>query len=104
MRKIAWQSALMVSATLNIVAGIGLRAVPDLAAEPPVGGKLATSSDVQRIMDRYHEIRPGAKDLAWFALDWATTLKEAKERAAREHRPVLFLHTNGRGNLYCGFC
>jgi hypothetical protein len=56
------------------------------------------------ILDKYQAVRPGAEDLAWFALDWAATLKDARERAAREQRPILFLHTNGRGNLFCGFC
>jgi len=102
MARIKEKIALLVCSTVCCVAGFGQLAAP--AEEPPEKSALAASRDVQRTMDKYRALRPGAKDLAWFSLDWATTLKEAKDRAAREHRPVLFLHTNGRGNLYCGFC
>ena len=88
--------AIVVLATLSLLGGPGVLAIPALAEEP--------SGDVQKVLDKYKAVRPDAKDLAWFSLDWAATLKEAKERAAREQRPILFLHTNGRGNLFCGFC
>ena len=93
-----------ISTTVSLLAGIGFFAASALAAKPPEASTPAKSSEVQKVLDKYRAVRPGARDLAWFSLDWATTLKEAKERAAKEKRPILFLHTNGRGNLYCGFC
>ena len=104
MAKIRLQSAIVLLATVSLVAGVGMLAIPAVAAEPPEPNKPPKSSEVQEILDKYRAARPDAKDLAWFSLDWAATLKEAKERASKEQRPILFLHTNGRGNLFCGFC
>ena len=89
---------------LSLFAGVALFVIPARAVELAEDRKPAKSADVQRILDKYQAVRPGAEDLAWFTLDWAATLKDAKERAAKEQRPILFLHTNGRGNLFCGFC
>ena len=61
--------------------------------------------DVQNILDQYRRFRPADKDLAIFQLDWVPTLKEAKERAAKEQRPILLLVvTNSYGNLFTGHC
>jgi hypothetical protein len=68
------------------------------------GAAVAQESQVQAILKAHEAARPTDKELEWFSLDWAETLQAAMERAARERRPILFLHTNGRGNLYCGFC
>jgi len=104
MAKTRLRIAIVFLAALSLLAGVGLRVIPALPAEPPEAKRQAKSAGVQKILDKYQDARPDAKDLAWFSLDWATTLKEAKERAAKEQRPILFLHTNGRGNLFCGFC
>jgi len=100
MAQIRLHIAIVVLLTLSLLAGATILADPAVAAEPLE----AKSADVQKVLDKYQAVRPDAKDLAWFSLDWAATLKEAKERAAKEQRPILFLHTNGRGNLFCGFC
>jgi hypothetical protein len=94
----------MAKIRLHVAMVVLALAILPLAAEPPEANKLTKSGDVQKVMDKYRAVRPGAKDLEWFSLDRATSLKEAKERAAKEQRPILFLHTNGRGNLFCGFC
>jgi hypothetical protein len=61
--------------------------------------------DVQKILDRYRFVRPKDKDLAIFQLDWVPTLKEARERTAKEQRPILLLVvTNSYGNLFTGHC
>jgi hypothetical protein len=65
----------------------------------------APNADVQKILDKYRLLRPADKDLAIFQLDWVPTLKEARERAAREQRPILLLVvTNSYGNLFTGHC
>lgn len=104
MARIMLQCAKVVLVTASLLAGVSVLAIPAVAAESPEANQRATIADVQRIVDQYRAARPDAKDLAWFSLDWAVSLKEAKERAVQEQRPILFLHTNGRGNLYCGFC
>ena len=65
----------------------------------------APDGDVQKILDKYRRFRPADKDLAIFQLDWVPTLKYARERAAKEHRPILLLVvTNSYGNLFTGHC
>jgi hypothetical protein len=61
--------------------------------------------DVQKVLDQYRLLRPADKDLAIFQLDWVPTLKDARERAAKEQRPILLLVvTNSYGNLFTGHC
>jgi hypothetical protein len=65
----------------------------------------ALDGDVQKILEEYRLLRPADKDLAIFQLQWVPTLKEARERAAMEHRPILLLVvTNSYGNLFTGHC
>ena len=65
----------------------------------------APDADLQKILDKYRLFRPADKDLAIFQLDWVPTLKEARDRAARERRPILLLVvTNSYGNLFTGHC
>jgi hypothetical protein len=65
----------------------------------------APDGDVQKILDKYQRFRPADKDLAIFQLDWVPTLKDARERAAKEQRPILLLVvTNSYGNLFTGHC
>lgn len=57
--------------------------------------------EVERVLAEYTKARPTEKELALYRLDWAPSLKEAKERK----RPVcLFVVTNSYGNLYTGHC
>src|SRR5262245_43297054 len=59
------------------------------------------TGDVKKVVDRYRSIRPDDRDLTTFQLDWAPTLKEAKEKAAKEGRPIfLIVVTNSYGNMY----
>jgi hypothetical protein len=65
----------------------------------------APDGDVQHILDRHRSFRPADKDLAIFQLDWVPTLKEARERAAKQQRPILLLVvTNSYGILFTGHC
>ena len=65
----------------------------------------APDGDVQKILDQYRLVRPKDKDLAIFQLDWVPTLKDARERATKEQRPILLLVvTNSYGNLFTGHC
>lgn len=48
-----------------------------------------------KIQERFDAAKPDAKRLAFYSLDWAMSLKDAKARAAKEHRPILvILNTN----------
>ncbi len=66
---------------------------------------LLAVQDADSVLKRVEELKPAAKDLAWYQLDWMPTLKEAKERAAREKRPIAALVClNVFGNMFTGHC
>jgi hypothetical protein len=76
-----------------------------LALAHVVAARGAEPSDVKSVLDKFQSIRPQAADLALYQLDWMPTLKAAKERAAREQRPIfLVVVTNSFGDLYSGHC
>lgn len=68
-------------------------------------GADGAGTDVAAVLDKFRSARPADQDLAIFQLDWAPTLKDAKERAAMEKRPILLIVVNNSyGNMYTGHC
>jgi hypothetical protein len=66
---------------------------------------LAQDDDAKKILERYETLKPKEKDLALFQLDWAPSLKEAKERAKKEGRPVFLVTVkNEHGGVFGGHC
>ena len=66
---------------------------------------VALAGDMQDVLEKFKSIRPQEKELALYGLDWAPTLRDAKARAAKEHRPIfLIVVTNSFGNIYTGHC
>lgn len=64
-------------------------------------------NDVQKILDRVKAAKPSESDLAFYSLDWVPTLKEAKERGAKEGRPVFFVwvtNISAHDDFYTGHC
>ena len=62
---------------------------------------------VQKILDKAKAARPTDADLAFYSLDWAPTLKEAKARAAKEGRPVFFVwvtNITAHDDFFTGHC
>ena len=65
----------------------------------------AQDAEVRRILDASQTLKPPVSELGWYQLDWAPSLKEAKERAAREKRPICALIClNVYGNMFTGHC
>ena len=65
----------------------------------------ADSSDVKGVLEKFESVRPQAAELVLYQLDWMPSLKAAKEKAAREERPILLVVvTNSFGDLYTGHC
>ena len=61
--------------------------------------------DVKRILVRYQAIRPAAKDLGMYRLDWADSLDEALKCAAKENRPVCLIVIHAKyGDIASGHC
>lgn len=62
---------------------------------------------VQRILERYTAARPSDQKLAFYALDWAPSLKEARARARKEGRPILFIwltNITAATSFFTGHC
>ena len=60
---------------------------------------------VKRILARYQAIRPAAKDLGMYRLDWADSLDIALKRAAKENRPVCLIIIHAKyGDIASGHC
>lgn len=66
---------------------------------------LAQNENVKRVITRYKTIRPRAKDLTMYQLDWADSLEEALQRAARENRPIFLIIIHAKyGDISSGHC
>ena len=77
------------------------------SAAPPAPDTAAPEPAVTRVIDAYKAARPTPAELQVFMLDWAGSLKEAKERAAKEKRPIFFVSTTqleDAGDLRAGHC
>ena len=65
----------------------------------------AEDAGVKRILARYQAIRPAAKDLGMYRLDWADSLDIALKRAAKENRPVCLIIIHAKyGDIVSGHC
>jgi hypothetical protein len=70
-----------------------------------LGARGADLNDVKSVLERFKSVRPTEADLGLYQLDWIPTLKEARERAAKEARPIfLVVVTNSFGDLFSGHC
>jgi hypothetical protein len=59
----------------------------------------------QRILARYQSLRPAAKNLGMYRLDWADSLDVALKRAAKEKRPVCLIIIHAKyGDIASGHC
>jgi len=73
-----------------------LMATTGLAAEQPTA---------DRILDRYKQKRPDARQLAMYRLDWADSIETALERSRAEGRPVMLIVIHARyGDITSGHC
>ena len=65
----------------------------------------AEGAGVKRILARYQAIRPAARDLGMYRLDWADSLDVALKRAAKEKRPVCLIIIHAKyGDIASGHC
>ena len=69
------------------------------------GFATAEDAGVKRILARYQAIRPAAKDLGMYRLDWADSLDVALKRATKENRPVCLILIHAKyGDIASGHC
>ena len=65
----------------------------------------SAAASSQRILARYQSLRPAAKNLGMYRLDWADSLDVALKRAAKEKRPVCLIIIHAKyGNIASGHC
>ncbi len=74
-------------------------AAPATPSRPP-----EAAPEREQVLKAYRDNLPTDQKLEWYTLDWVNTLGEARERAAKENRPILFIHTNKEGDLFCSLC
>ena len=68
---------------------------------------LALDPEVQKILDRHEAARPTDQSLAFYGLDWAPSLPEAKARAKKEGRPIFFIwltNISASTSFFTGHC
>ena len=69
------------------------------------GFVVAEDGAVKRILARYQAIRPAARDLGMYRLDWADSLDVALKRAAKEKRPICLIIIHAKyGDIASGHC
>jgi len=68
-------------------------------------GLTAEQPEADRILDRYKQKRPDARQLAMYRLDWADSIETALERSRAEGRPVMLIVIHARyGDITSGHC
>jgi len=61
--------------------------------------------EVARVLEKHKAARPAESEIRIYRLSWMPSLKEARERAAKEDRPIfLLVCTNSYGNMFTGHC
>jgi hypothetical protein len=82
------------------------RAVLSLALLLSMAGSLrAEELEVERVLTWYHLLRPTAKELSIYQLDWSGSLDEARKRATREGRPICLVIIHSKfGDIASGHC
>ena len=69
------------------------------------GFALAEDLVAKRILAGHQALRPTAKDLAMYRLDWEDSLDVALKRAGREKRPICLIIIHAKyGNITSGHC
>ena len=75
------------------------------AALVACSGLAAVGPEVQEIWKKFEALRPPVELLRVYDLDWSPNLQEAKKRALKARRPILFVVVlNSYGNLFTGHC
>jgi len=65
----------------------------------------AQDSQIKRVLVKYEAMRPSDQELAMYRLDWADSLEEAKQRAAKEGRPIFLIIIHAKyGDISSGHC
>ena len=71
------------------------------------GWAQAQDPTASRILDKVKDARPAHEDMGFYRLDWARSLPEAKRRARKESRPILFIwltNKTGPTDFFSGHC
>ncbi|MDQ3624213.1 MAG: hypothetical protein M3463_17280 [Verrucomicrobiota bacterium] len=67
-----------------------------------LGGTLALQAEVPGDFERLHRmIKPQLGESRWMGIPWLTSVWEAREKAAREGKPILIWAGSGGGPVGC---
>jgi len=78
-----------------------------LALTLTLGFAFAQDAEVQTVLEKYRAARPTEQELSIWRIDWIPQFAEAREKAGREGRPLLFIwnrNISGPDSLYTGHC
>ncbi len=82
--------------TLGLALGLTLGATGSLHAQ-----ELA----VERVLTWYHLLRPPARDLAVYQLDWSSSIDQARKQAIAQRRPICLMIIHAKyGDIASGHC
>ncbi|MAB89558.1 MAG: hypothetical protein VX913_14190 [Planctomycetota bacterium] len=62
---------------------------------------------VPRILEKLEKARPADADMGFYRLDWSPSITDAKRRARKEGRPILFIwltNKTGPTDFFTGHC
>lgn len=71
------------------------------------GTSWAQDAAVPRILEKLEKARPADADMGFYRLDWSGSLTDAKRRARKEGRPILFIwltNKTGPTDFFTGHC
>ncbi len=82
--------------TLGLALGLAIGATGALHAQ-----ELA----VERVLTWYHLLRPPARDLAVYQLDWSNSIDQARKQAIAQQRPICLMIIHAKyGDIASGHC
>jgi hypothetical protein len=60
---------------------------------------------VERVLTWYHLLRPPARDLAIYQLDWSNSIDQARKQAIAQRRPICLMIIHSKyGDIASGHC
>ena len=65
----------------------------------------AQELSVERVLTWYHLLRPPARDLAIYQLDWSNSIDQARKQAIAQQRPICLMIIHSKyGDIASGHC
>ncbi len=90
-----WCGAITVTMAMVLAAGNAPAEVPCKLGESPVPGLAVKALDPAQFAALHREVAPRGEGERWAEIPWQTDLTEARQKAAREKKPLLMWIMDG---------